>query len=226
MWKVPKIWENDQCVIIGGGPSIIKQFDIPEELVKDVYNKKLSPVVYSPYLKQLHDQHVIAVNMAYLLGEWIDILFFGDDSFWNKEKENIFNFKALKVTCADSCTDYRRIKYLKKDPKKFHGISNDPSMVSWNQNSGAAAINLAVHTGVKRIILLGFDMTLDNNQNQHWHKFYKGNKNTIAGTFRNHLKGFPAIAEDAKNLGVEILNANPDSKIQEFKKINFKEIKL
>jgi hypothetical protein len=32
--------------------------------------------------------------------------------------------------------------------------------------------------------------------------------------------GFPEIAKDANRMGVEILNANPDSAIQDFKKVN------
>ena len=37
IWKVPRVWEGEQCVIIGGGPSVIRQFNIPENLVNDVY---------------------------------------------------------------------------------------------------------------------------------------------------------------------------------------------
>ena len=99
-------------------------------------------------------------------------------------------------------------------------------MVSWNNNSGAATINLAVHMGAKRIILLGFDMKLDEEKNQHWHKFYSTKEKDIASTFRKHLSGFQEIKRDADLLGVEIINANPTSAITQFPRMNFKDIKL
>lgn len=223
-WKVPRVWEGGQCIIIGGGPSILEQFEIPPKVVKSVYFGKQSPLIYSPYLEPIHNEHVIAVNMAYQMGPWIDMMFFGDSKFWKLQKDGILNFAGLRITCAIEGRKYQRLKYVRKNGSKPSGITEEPTMVSWNLNSGAAAINLAIHTGVKRIILLGFDMNLDKEQNQHWHKVYAGNKRTVQSVFRKQLIGFPAIAADAKRLGVEIINANPNSKINDFPKMNFKDI--
>lgn len=226
LWKVPRMWEGGQCVIIGGGSSVIRQFQIPQGVVDGVFKGKYTPEAYSPYLELLHKQHIIAVNMAYQIGDWVDVVFFGDANFFNLQKVGLLQSDSLLVTCTPECKKYQRIKYIAKNDKKTEGITIDPLQLSWNQNSGAAAINIAVHTGAKRIILLGFDMDLDANKNQHWHKFYKGNLTTIRSTFRKHLAGFPAIARDAKQLGVEIINANPDSKIECFPRMNFNEIVL
>jgi len=227
-WTVPKIWEGGTCVIIGGGPSLLRQFDIPTDVVHQVYAKKASPSLYSPYLKPLHDMHVIAVNVAYKLGDWIDAMFFGDDSTWYEEKDELLAWKGLRVTCCGDqiIQEHPRIKYLLRDPPKGWGISEKPNMVGWNGNSGASAINFAYHTGVKRIILLGFDMSLDKEQNQHWHKFYGHETNVVDKVFKKHLQGFPIIAEDLKRLGVEVINANPDSRITAFPRMNFKDIVL
>jgi hypothetical protein len=119
------------------------------------------------------------------------------------------------------------LKFLGRDPKKrAGGISTDPILLGWNNNSGAAAINLAVHTGVKKIILLGFDMKLDPQQNQHWHKLYVSPINQTKSIFSKHLIGFPAIKKDLDKLGVVVLNCNPDSAIDCFQKVNFKDLKL
>ena len=67
-------------------------------------------------------------------------------------------------------------------------------------------------------------MRLDESNNQHWHKFYSGNIRTVGGTFKKHLEGFPSIARDAKKLGIEILNANPNSAIEDFRKVTLKDI--
>ena len=42
--------------------------------------------------------------------------------------------------------------------------------------------------------------------------------------FHRHLRGFPQIAKDAKQMGVEILNASPDSAIECFRKVTVKEL--
>ena len=36
--------------------------------------------------------------------------------------------------------------------------------------------------------------------------------------------GFPEIAKDAKKMGVKILNANPKSAINDFEKVNVKDL--
>jgi hypothetical protein len=86
LWKVPRVWEGGSCVIIGGGPSMLKQFNIPSEIVEGVYSGKLSPTAYSPYLKAIHKKHIIAVNVAYKIGPWIDMMIFGDSSTWAEDK--------------------------------------------------------------------------------------------------------------------------------------------
>jgi len=223
-----KIWENGECFIIGGGPSILKQFNVPVELQEKVITKEIPISSLSPYFKSIHNKHVIGVNAAYLLGTWMDFIFFGDSSFFVKNKQNLFPYPTLKVTChaVIGGSKYHGFKYLEKDKRKGQGISLQPNKVCWNGNSGGAAIDFAVKLGVKRIYLLGFDMCLGSTNNQHWHNQYNSanRKNMRKLPFRRHILGFPKIAADAKKLGVEIINVNPDSKIEDFRKVNLTEI--
>jgi len=226
MWNIPKIWEGGQCIILGGGPSITTQFGVPNSIVQDVYEGKSTPAVYGPYMSAIHAQHVIAVNMAYKIGDWIDCVFFGDRGFLLKQQADFFAFNGLRVTCASGVGDYNgNLKVVERDTRKKNGISFVPNKLCWNNNSGAAAINLAVHFGVKRIILLGFDMKLDSGQNQHWHKYYHTDVKMVDQTMKMHLKSFPAIAKDLDGK-VEIINCSPDSSIVDFPKLNFKDILL
>lgn len=223
MWKIPEIWKDGTCIVIGGGTSLIEQFGIPSEVVSQVYAGTADISVYSPYLKSIHNHHIIAVNMAYKLGDWVDCMFFGDTGFWRSRKANILQFQGLRVTCASDVFD-DRIKVVHKNLRKKRGITFHPGMVSWNFNSGAAAINLAINFGAKRIILLGFDMYLDEGNNQHWHKVYKSSLNTVHDTMKKHLAGFPVIAEDIEGKGIEIINCSPKSSIACFPKANIWEV--
>lgn len=223
-WTVPRVWEGGRCFLIGGGPSVLKQFNIPTEIVREVYAGSKAPSAYSPFLEPIHKEHIIAVNVAYRIGDWIDCMFFGDKDTYYENERLLPCFRGLKVSCAPGIENKPGIKWLRRDPRKKKGITTDPSQVCWNHNSGAAAMNLAVHMGVRQIILLGFDMKLDEKKNQHWHKFYAGKLTDVGNTMKTHLSYFPAIAEDLKKLGVEVLNANPDSNITEFRKVNIQDV--
>jgi len=224
-WAVPRIWEDGDVYILGGGPSITKQFNIPAAVVQEVV-KGESPRVYSPYMSFLHDKHVIGINVSYMIGDWMDMAFFGDSNFLGKHMQGLINFPGIKVSCNAMVKSYDWIKYVARE-NRTKGISNNPRCVCWNGNSGAAAISVAANAGAKRIILLGFDMHLDEANKQHWHNIYKKQPNPEklhALPFHRHLPGFPVIAHDARKRGIEILNACPDSAIECFKKINITEL--
>jgi len=232
-WQVPRIWEGGDVWILGGGPSVTKQFNIPDNIVHDVMQGITSPTIYSPYMEALHSKHVIGINVAYLIGEWIDMVFFGDNKFFLRHKERLALWPGLKVSCHSGIEKYPWVKYLPRDTTRPRGISSNPKTVSWNANSGASAISVAANAGAKRIILLGFDMTTNVQGDRHWHTLYKSNPSPGVGRAKNskkhlpfdtHLRGFPDIARDAKVRRIEIINASPDSAITVFPKCNISDL--
>jgi hypothetical protein len=183
----------------------------------------------------LHDKHVIGINVSYLIGDWIDMVFFGDSKFYERHKKGMAAFPGLKITCHPKLSNISWVKYLSKDPRKSQGISFRPQHIAWNCNSGAAAISVAANAGAKRIILLGFDMSLGEDKSRHWHRLYKvtplptvnGRRRdgrAVALPYKRHLAGFPQIASDAKARRIEIINASPTSSITVFPKCTVKEL--
>lgn len=232
-WKVPQMWQGGECWIIGGGPSLTEQFEIPSSVVTAVKSGAAPLSAYSPYLSAIHHKHIIGVNVAFMLGNWIEVAFFGDGGFFLKHRQELAEFKGLKICCNPKVnrqqfrTDH--IKYLGRDGNYPKGISPHRHKVSWNHNSGAAAISVAAHTGVKRIVLVGFDMKNAPDSSQHWHAVYGGKaghppEQLKKLPFRRHLPGFRIIAKHAERMGIEILNACPDSAITEFKKVSVKDL--
>lgn len=226
-WFVPLMWVDDECWIIGGGSSLPRQFGVSESIIEKVMNKELTMSAYSDYFKPLHDRNVIGTNVAYMLGDWISVLYFCDLPFYRENIEQLSNFKNLKVTDtsnlpASKAYEHRNIKKLKRDV--LFGISDYVDSLRWNHNAGAGAINLACHFGVKRILLLGFDMKADENGKTHWHSGLPNYRITSEKTFKNFLKCFPEIAKDAKIRHIEILNVNLDSAIKEFPKVSLKDV--
>ena len=170
-WKAPPLWEGGECWILGGGPSLPLEFGVPEEIIRDVIRGKRSPSEYSPYMAAFHDRHCIAVNNSYMIGDWIEVMHFGDCQWFIPHRNRLARFPGLKTT---SCHKFKRkakdgIKYLSRDHSHGYGIAKDPTEVAWNQNSGASAISLAHHFRVKRIILVGFDMKAGRSNRTHWH---------------------------------------------------------
>jgi hypothetical protein len=238
IWSVPPIWEDGEVWILGGGPSVTKQFGISDDVVNDVINKVKPPSAYSPYMEAIHKKHVIGINVAFLIGKWMDVCFFGDGKFFQPNKEALAQWPGLKVTCSPGLSRIPWVKYLARDSKHTFGISSKPNSVSWNVNSGSAAVSMAANAGAKRIILVGFDMTLGKDGSKHWHKLYQptlspqdvrglrriGIQCQVRMPFQRHLHGFPQMLKDAQARGIEIINACPESAITVFPKCNVKDL--
>ena len=231
-WTAPKMWEGGECWVIGGGPSMAVEFGIPKDVVAGVLSEELSISSYSPFLSPIHDKHVIGVNAAFLLGSWIDVVFFGDGGFYFLNKVKLDKYPKVKVTCNPNMRNKHNVhdvKYIDRDNRHLMGLSTDPRYLSWNLNSGAAAINLAYHFGVKTVYLLGFDMQVGEEGYQHWHRLYqkipgKPRRDPKQYPFERHLKSFPMIANDAKRLGLEIINVSPNSRIENFKRVKLSDV--
>ena len=224
------MWEGGECWIIGGGPSIPYEFGVPQDVIDAVQQGRQPVDVYSPYLSRLHDSHVIGVNAAFLLGDWIDFIFFGDTGFFWRNQTKLMEFSKPKVSChkywAENGEEYG-VKYTPKMGGKPKGIAARMNYVCWNNNSGAAAINVAYHLGVKRIYLLGFDMELGEHVNQHWHRHYMApgvKKDARKTPFHRHKLSFPYVVKDAKILGLEIINVSQSSTIKQFPKARIEDI--
>ena len=188
-WTVPELWPGGTCYILGGGPSL--------SLVS---------------LERLHDRRVIAVNNAYQLGDWIDVMLYGDCRWLKWHEKALLDFPGLKVTSCNSHKDKPGIKAVKRHTLPF-GITREPDRLNWNLSSGACAIGLAVRFGVKKIVLLGFDMRIVDDKTN-WHKEHQDGRKK--NPYERFLKPFPMIARDLEQLGVECVNATPGSALESF----------
>ncbi len=227
-WKIPRLWADGDVWILGGGPSVNRQFGVPNSLVQRIREGKAPLSELSPYMAAIHSKHVIGINVAFMIGNWIDMCFFGDNGFYLRFKKDLAKFPGLKLTCNSQPGRDGFVKCLARDTSHPKGISMVPGKVSWNYNSGAASISIAAQAGAKRIMLLGFDMKLSDEKNQHFHDVYKRgrvveDRRLRKLPFNRHLRGFDQIARDAQALGIEIININPESAIEQFRKVNLKE---
>ncbi len=186
----------NRCFILGGGPSLK---DVDLSLIKNEY--------------------VIAVNEAHRLGTWIKIWMFCDGDIFKNHREDIEKWPNRIVSCSKATQHHKKIEYYQRCKK--HMICFEPGKLAFPSgmaNSGATAINLAIREGFDNIVLLGFDMKTVNGKH-HYHDYYK--KQPRDDAYSRFMLHFEAIA---KETDVTILNANPDSALNCFPKVELKDI--
>jgi hypothetical protein len=200
-WTVPRIWPLATVVILGGGPSL------SAEQVAAVQQARAARA----------DVHVIAINEAYKLAPWADVLYFSDEGrffAWNRDLPEFKAFRGLKV----AIDGYRVPQTYGNDPaiKVLRNLGDGPGLcelrdgLHTGRNSGFQAINLAVHLGASRIVLLGFDMKPAADGRTQWHRNYPY-ADPADVYARVMLPHFPTLVDPLRRLGVEVINATPGS---------------
>jgi len=193
-WICPRLWSKYTAYIIGGGPSL---FDLDLSLIMD--------------------KNIIGVNDAYLLGEWVDVCIFGDMAWYEKHKGPLLDYNGLKVSCNDKTLGVQGINTLQRKRKT---VTTIPGTIGWYNNTGLAAINLATILGCKKIVLLGFDMCFKGGESN-WHPNIRDQR---PERYNDFLSAFDRCKWMYEQLGVEILNATPDSKLNTFPQVELKDV--
>jgi hypothetical protein len=138
---------------------------------------------------------VVVTNTTYQLALWADALFFHDVQWWRIYGDHV------KKHFSGSCVTVAKVV----DPC----VTHINSIGFAYGNSGGGAINLAIHRGAKRIILLGLDGQYAKDGRRHWHQQHK--KLGDAHSLPRWVTRFPSLAEHAKRSGVEVVNASRET---------------
>jgi hypothetical protein len=192
-------WRGETVVCIASGPSLTA------EDVNSVRGKA----------------KVIVVNTSFRLAPWADVLHACDAGWWTHyfaEAVGVMG-TAERWTCAARARDQFHLNYIVGSRVK--GLSKKPDQIHTGGNSGYQAIGLAHLWGAKRILLLGYDMMRSGGRT-HWHADHPSRLGN-GGRFHEWCKEMNALASDAKQIGLEIINCSrktaltcfPRSTIQE-----------
>jgi hypothetical protein len=184
MVTVPKLFPGETIACLGCGPS----------LTQDDVNAVRGRA------------RVIAINDAFILAPWADVLYACDQHFW-KIHNGVPEFQGLRYSLTAKPGKWpgvQNLKYTMGD-----GLDLDPSSVKTGRgsgsNSGYQAINVAVHLGAKRILLLGYDMQLGTKGEKNWHKPHDVRPASPYAEFR---KSFQSLVQPLKNAGIEVVNCS------------------
>ena len=177
---VPRLWPESTVVCLGGGSSLT-----PEDV--DYCRGKAK---------------VIAIKEAVRLAPWADVLYACDAKWWRWE-EGAPSYQGVKYALEPQPTPYPGVQVLRDAGPE--GLSDDPSALCTGNNSGYQAINLAVHLGATKIVLLGYDMSVGPDGQQNW---FGEHPCHVRSPYPFFLTRFASIAAPLQARGVTVLNAS------------------
>ena len=154
----------------------------------------------------------VVVNDAWLLAPWADALIASDAAWWKFHK-GAPGFHGLKFSLEPAAASVPGVTVLRNTGDK--GIETDPTGLRTGRNTGAAAINLAVHLGARRILLLGYDMQARDEAHSH---FFGGHPQGLRGNspyalFRTMIG---TMVEPLTAAGVTVINCTRETALECF----------
>lgn len=183
-WSVPREWEGETAFIIGGGPSVATQD-----------------------LDLIRDRRVIVINRSFETYPDADVLTFYDPNFYRHFREKIRQFRGRIVTCNAALKGDRILHLKRKQPP---GLADDPRCATIKRTSFTLAINIAVHFGAIRIVLLGADGRVGANGKNHHHGSYPW-WTVQSDRFEKHRAELSSLVEPLRSKGISVINASPGS---------------
>lgn len=188
MARVPRMFPDSTIVCLGGGPSLTA------EDVAFCRGKA----------------RVVAINDAYRLAPWADVLYACDAAWWAFH-QGAPEFRGRKFSIESRAASFG-VTVLGNAGE--HGLSLDPTCLKNGRNGGYQAINLAVLLGAKRILLLGYDMAIRGGR-RHWFGEHPPaiRKDSPYSLF---LDRFQSLVSPLKALGVDVINCTPGSALKCF----------
>ncbi len=173
---VPRLYPGGTIVCIGTGPSLT-----PADVA---------------YVRG-RATAVIVVNDAYKLAPWAEVLYACDSKwwYWKRGEKDLASFAGLKYTLDLKAAHYGA-QALRNTGDT--GLDVRPTCVRNGRNSGYQAINVAVHLGAAKIVLLGYDMQGDH--------YFGHHPDQSRPPFQHCLKWFQTLVKPLAELKIDIVN--------------------
>lgn len=196
---VPELWPGSTVVCIGSGPSLT-QADV------DACQGRA---------------RVIAIKDVVRMAPWADALYgAGDDNggrtWWHRHGPSL-TFTGLRYCLDPAAKAWASV--LTQGPEQ--GLTDDRGALALGGHSGYQAINLAVHLGAKKVVLLGYDMQATNGQQHYFGEHeHRTDHRLPFNLFAFH---FPSIVPALEARGVTVVNASRQTALDLFPRMTIDE---
>jgi hypothetical protein len=186
---------------------------------------------------------VLAVSKAIEIVPWADAVLSVDQLWWSRNYQKMRAFSGLKLRTHATNQKVKRghvgPKYCQGCQRRMvagqtcwcagvitlyndgvRGVCFEPDAIRTTDNSGGAAINVAVHLGAARILLLGYDMGMDERGRRY---FSDTGAVTITSPFSGFRKHIATMVAPLKAAGITVLNCSRQSKLECFPRVPLRE---
>lgn len=166
-------------------------------------------------LHEIDTIRLISINCAWSIAPWSDILYACDGKWWRQPgqsygQEALRSFLGLMVSNDKRTCEGGVVRWV--DIARVNHLVTDGSAIGSGSNGGFQALNLAVLTGAKRILLCGYDM-----RGGHFHPPHpRPLDNPSDPTLRRFLSAFGNARSQLRELGVEVVNCTLGSSLTAF----------
>jgi hypothetical protein len=194
---VPCLWPDSTIVCMATGPSLT-QADCD-------------------YVREL-GVPTIAINDAHRLAPWANVLYSNDRMWWRKYK-GVPSFTGLRYGVGSALgkrnpiLECPHVVILRNSG--YGGLDRSPDGLRTARNSGYGAINLAVHLGAKRVVLLGYNMGWVRGKAH----FFGNHPPTLSQheyLYPNFRKSFELLVEPLRAAGVVVWNCTEPTSMNAF----------
>lgn len=188
-------WNNRTACIIASGPSLThEQVDCAEQ----------------------SGAAIIVINNNWQICLGADVLYACDARWW-QFYGGVPMFRGVKYSLEYS--GYPDVFQLHNSGSD--GIDLDWPNIKTGCNGGYQAINLAVHFGCRRIILIGYDMQHTGGKS-HWHGDHPQGLNN-AQRVESWIPFYDDLAVELKKIGVEVINCTIETALKCFPRADLRE---
>jgi hypothetical protein len=159
----------------------------------------------------------LVCNDSYRIAPFAEVCYFADTKWfgWQSDKPEWKAFAGQKCTIQSSSPQVKDAEVHVLKNAGHEGLSADPTAIVTGSHSGYQLVNLTTLTQPARIILLGYDCGRVNGK-KHW---FGDHPDGTEPPYDGIKKHYNRMEQDAKRLGIEILNATPGSAIEAFPRV-------
>lgn len=166
---------------------------------------------------------VVAVNLAFRVLPFARLLWWSDQRFFRWHEDGIrahaAEYKATAYLAGDKAPYPDYVTTLKFSGER--GYDPTPGHLRHGNTSTYAALHVGVSAGARRVAVFGLDMRRFEGLPAHWHEDHPIQGD--AGSYAKMIINFGHLARDLSNMGIEVVNASPDSALEAFQKVTHEE---
>lgn len=143
---------------------------------------------------------IVAVNDSWRRASWAHAVYAGDFGWWHEHRAEVPAHLEC-WTCSESAAHRYKLRLHRLETRGLY-------------NSGQRAVELAIALGFDRILLLGYDCTVE--RGTHWHGDHASGKNPDAARCRQWQDQFHGIRAN----GAQILNCSRETALMAFPRMS------